>query len=277
MLNKKNTEVVVKIGTMIVLIIAILSTQSYLFYTVLRWVVCLTLLFSMYNFVTHGYKTITKPFVPIYIIILIALIALFNPFIKIHLDKIIWKIIDCFIVLLIFSSLKEQLDEYTKETPQKKNFIHWIIGLTLSAIIGFCLLHYYIGNPVNETCLIINSNEANARSIGYSEEEVENENFQGLTSISIEATTEYKFKADDGKWYYGVINDDKRNKIIKVKYLSENPEINRASDEISSLENYIIKLLLGIIVSAAFIYFAINILKNKFHHYRQERMDKNII
>lgn len=82
----------------VMLLIAILPLP-YRYYTLLRWVVCFSAIFSTWIANKLGKKSW---------LFLMAIIALFfNPLIPIHLDKGTWVLIDFIVAILFFISIKK--------------------------------------------------------------------------------------------------------------------------------------------------------------------------
>jgi len=94
-INYRNTTSTI---TGVMLLIAILSLP-YGYYILLRWVVCLSAIFSAWVFLGLGKK---------FWLLLMAIIALlFNPIVPVHLTKGIWVIIDFIVAILFFTSIKK--------------------------------------------------------------------------------------------------------------------------------------------------------------------------
>ena len=93
-INNKNTAS--KISA-VMLLIAILPLP-YGYYTLLRWVVCISAIFSVWVANESRKK---------FWLFLMAIIALlFNPIVPIHLDKGTWVVIDFIVAILFFTSIK---------------------------------------------------------------------------------------------------------------------------------------------------------------------------
>ena len=82
--------------TGVMLLIAILPL-SYGYYTLLRWVVCLSAILSAWAFKELGKRSW---------LLLMAIIALlFNPIAPVYLDKGTWVVIDFIVAILFFNSI----------------------------------------------------------------------------------------------------------------------------------------------------------------------------
>lgn len=81
----------------VILLIAILPLP-YGYYTLLRWVVCLSAIFSAWVFGGLEKKS--------WLFLMTVIALLFNPIAPVHLDKGTWVIIDFIVAILFLTSIK---------------------------------------------------------------------------------------------------------------------------------------------------------------------------
>ena len=92
----RNKNIASKISA-VMLLIAIFPLP-YGYYTLLRWVVCLSAIFSAW--VANELKKKS------WLLLMTVIALLFNPIAPVHLDKGTWVIIDLIVAILFFSSIK---------------------------------------------------------------------------------------------------------------------------------------------------------------------------
>ena len=95
--NPQKQILLPSIIAMILLFIAIFPIKEYGYYILLRWVICLTSVYTVY----FSYKTER-----IYWIWIMGVVAvIFNPIIPLHLGKEIWRFVDFFVALIFLISI----------------------------------------------------------------------------------------------------------------------------------------------------------------------------
>ena len=99
-MNKSDTQNLIYflIATIVMLVLGIIG-MPYGFYTLIRIAVCIL---SIFLFVIH--KESGDPILPV---IYLVTAILFNPIIKVHLDKEIWSFIDGSVIFLFLISISK--------------------------------------------------------------------------------------------------------------------------------------------------------------------------
>lgn len=226
----KHFDTLLKLGIIILLIVAATTAQHYIFYKFIHWGVFISSIYFAYK---------SKQQIGIYgirflLIFFCAIAILFNPFIPFKFSKSTWTIIDIIAFLVIVIDLNWK--DYIQSLPTKNKLVYilvkrciWILAGT---VIGVGVFAYMVNvNPYNEFLLITKSATTNGFITNTEEYQ------DGSSETGNNIYYEYSFTTPDGKIItdkiseLGGIEDFKDKPIpIKVEYLPNNPKVNRVKD-----------------------------------------------
>lgn len=259
----KHFDTLLKLGIIIILIVAATTTQRYIFYNFVHWSVFISSIYFAYK---------SKQQIGIYeirylLIFFCAIAILFNPFIPFNFSKNTWTIID--IIAFLFIVIDLNWKGYIQSLPTKNKLVYILvkrcIWILVGTVVGAVVFAYMVNvNPYDEFLLITKSATAN----GFITKAEEYQDGSSETGTNI--YYEYHFTTPDGKIItdksseLGGIEDFKDESIpIKVEYLPNNPKVNRVKDatnQCASIGEFIWRRILicgGILVWICYIGFTL--------------------
>ena len=235
-------DILLRILTATILVVAVWTTQSHNYYVFLHWFIFLCSIYFAYR---------TKDVVGVWgirfgVLFFSATAILFNPFMQFAFPKPTWRIIDMVLIadLLLFLKVKEYAESLSQKGKLIYNLTKQCIYGVAALVVAIWFVSYMVKvNPYHEYQLITNSKIANGfiTNVEEYEDEVEAPEAQGGGSAMVTVDIyDYNFTTQDGKVIndrssdLGYMQDFKSKPLpIQVEYLPDNPKINRVKDETS--------------------------------------------
>ncbi len=234
---KKLFDIFLTLGTIIILLIAVLISQPNNFYIFLHWYIFLGSIYLIYRA-----KDVVGDYgIRFGVIFFCAIAIIFNPFIPFAFSKKTWRIIDLILIVISVYILFLSIEDYKDSLSQKGKIIFKLIKFCFwnFALLFFIIwvFFYKIGDPYHDFLLITKATTANGFIIGSREQEDDGEH-DGIGYQSFYVYYVYTFTTKDGK----TIKDNASERSpesgylaeanvkpipIEVEYIPSNPKINR--------------------------------------------------
>ncbi|MEI8203823.1 MAG: DUF6804 family protein [Bacteroidota bacterium] len=231
---KNHLNTLLKLGVILLLIIAAFTDQHYNFYIFLRWTVFITSIYFAFDSRRKAIFTV---------VIFCIFLILFNPFKLFIFEKEIWRKFDIIVSILIFLTIDWKGVLANLSHKSKNIFIlikncFWGVLAIIAAI--WFVTYIEKVNLYNEYLLVTEGVTTKGYIINakeYEEEvEIPEAHGGGTTSITnifynYVFTTQSGKTINDGSSELEGIQEFKGTAIpIQVEYLIENPKINRVKD-----------------------------------------------
>ena len=235
----KHFDTLLKLGIIVILIVAATTKQHYNYYTFVHWSVFISSIYFAYK----SKQQIGIYGIRFFLIFFFAFAILFNPFIAFDFRVTTWRIIDIIVCLLIAITLDWK--EYIASLSARHKLRYLLVkGCIWGVVAVVAAVWFVIGlikvNPFDEYLLITKGLITNGfiTNAEEYEDEVYIPDSQGGGSETVtNVYYKYQFTTQDGRTItdvsseLGGIEDFKGKQIpIQVEYLRNDPKVNRVKD-----------------------------------------------